>query len=137
MNKVVFVEAHFKPLFKEVAVKVPTGETKRGFFGGEKELVRKETQVQQVGWSDTKIDGARLARDVAHAVTALNSDGYEVISTTAIESGSYRYEYKVGKISSSARMVRDTEAVSGDTGYSYGYGYSYTEGVLLIARLAR
>lgn len=137
MNKVVFVEAHFKPLYKEVAVKVPTGETKRGLFGGEKEVLRKETQVQQVGWSDSEIDGARLARDVAQAVEALNSDGFEVISMTAVASGSYRYEYKIGQITSSARVVRDTEAISGNTGYSYGYGYSYTEGVLLVARLAR
>jgi len=34
MNKVVYVPAFFKPTGKEVTKKVPTGEKKKGFFGG-------------------------------------------------------------------------------------------------------
>jgi hypothetical protein len=44
MNKTVFVKAYFKPIFEDVAVKVPTGETKTGLFGGQKNVTRTEKQ---------------------------------------------------------------------------------------------
>lgn len=124
MNKVVYVEAFFKPVGKEVTVKVPTGEIKKGFFGGEKEITRKEQQWQQTGWSNREIDGRRLASDIAAATEKLNSEGYEIVAIESVISGAYdfKYEVKFGNVN------------HGGGGYGYGYGYSYTEGVTLIAK---
>ncbi len=95
MNKVVFVPAHFQPLGENKTVKVPTGEKKQGFFGGEKDVTRKETQWVQTGWSDCLIDGQRLAKDLAQMVSALNNEGYEVVSVTPVTSGAYDWKYEV------------------------------------------
>lgn len=124
MNKVVYVEAFFKPIGKEVTIKVPTGETKKGLFGGEKEVTRKEKQWEQTGWSNREIDGQRLANDIAMATEELNSHGYEVVAIESVTSGAYDYKYEVkfGGIN------------HGGGGYGYGYGYSYTEGVTIIAK---
>lgn len=61
MNKSVFIGAHFKSIFENVTVKVPTGESKSGFFGGQKEITRSEVQRQQTGWSDCEINGRKLS----------------------------------------------------------------------------
>ncbi|MBL7249743.1 hypothetical protein [Alloalcanivorax marinus] len=134
MNRSVFVKAHFAPLFKDVTVKVGTGERKRGLLGGEKEVTRKETQRQQVGWSDSRIDGARLARDIDDAIRVLNEEGYEVVGLSPVTSGAYRYQYNAQGVSSSKRILSETEKVSGGGSFGYGYGYSYTEGMVIVAR---
>ena len=41
VNKVVYINAYFKAVGKTVTVKVPTGETTKGFFGGEKPVYEK------------------------------------------------------------------------------------------------
>lgn len=127
MNKVVYLEAPFKPIFEERSVSVPTGETKKGLFGGEKEVTRTERRMVETGVSDSRIDGEALSRTISQVISELNTDGYEVISITPITSGSYAYE----EISSSARFTRETESINGG---GYGYGYSFTSGVLLLAR---
>jgi hypothetical protein len=127
LNKVVYVNTFFKPVGKEVTVKVPTGETKKGFFGGEKEVVKKESQWKQTGWSDTQIDGQRLANDMNSAIEQLNKEGYEVVTIESITSGAYNYHW--GKYASAGNGNN-----SPSTCYSYGYGYSYTEGVTIIAK---
>lgn len=126
MNKVVFVEAPFKPILEELSVAVRTGEVKRGIFGGEKEVTRKERKVVQTGVSDSRIDGEALALAVVEKISELNDEGYEVISITPITSGAYEFR----EISSSARMLRETEEIEGG---GYGYGFSFTSGVLLLA----
>ncbi|MDD5412088.1 MAG: hypothetical protein PHF31_11860 [Methylobacter sp.] len=133
-NKVIYVNAFFKPVGKNVTFKVPTGEKKKGLFGGEKEITRKETRWQQTGFSDCKIDGERLSEDVAKAIAQLNQEDYEVISVLPIISGDYYYKYETKGITSSPRILGNTEAVSGGASYGFGYGYSYTEGVSIIAR---
>lgn len=133
-NKVVYVKARFKPVGEDVTVKVPTGEKKKGFFGGEKDITRKETQWKQTGWSDCEIDGERLANDVANVVAQLNRDGYEVVSVLPVISGNYFYKYQAQGVTSQKRILSETEAVSGGASYGFGYGYSYTEGVSVIAR---
>jgi hypothetical protein len=124
LNKVVYVKAKFKPIGKEVTVKVPTGETKKGLFGGEKEVTVKKQEWQQTGWSDCEIDGECLSYDINTAVEKLNREGYEVIAIQPITSGAYNYKW--AKYSSHLNTA--------DTCYSYGYGYSYTEGVTIIAK---
>ena len=127
LNKVVYVNAFFKPIGKNVTVKVPTGETKKGFFGADKEVVTKETQWKQTGWSDKEIDGQRLANDINSAIEQLNKEGYEVVTIDSIISGTYSYNWdRYGRAS--------THSGGADSCYSYGYGYSYTEGVTIIAK---
>jgi len=46
LNKVIYVQAFFKPIGKEVTKKVPTGEKKKGLFGGEKEVFKKVKEWQ-------------------------------------------------------------------------------------------
>lgn len=50
MNKVIYIKSFFKPVGKEVTAEVPTGEKKKGLFGGEKEVTRKETRWKQTGF---------------------------------------------------------------------------------------
>ncbi len=46
MNKTVYVPSYFQPIYKEVTVKVPTGNTKRflGFIDIEEKIRKKETR---------------------------------------------------------------------------------------------
>jgi hypothetical protein len=130
VNKVVFVKAFFKEIGQEKAVNVPTGETKKGFFGGEKEVYARETKWVQTGWSDRWIDGHRLTADVDLAVSELNNQGYEVVSITPVTSGNYHFEHNHKGMSTAL-------SGSGGWGYGYGYGYSYTEGVIIVATADR
>jgi len=107
---------------KNVTKKVPTGEKKKGLFGGEKDVTKKVTEWESTGYSNTEIDGARLAQDIEKAVHQLNSDGYEVVSVSEVTSGRYNRSYQIKGIN------------NGGGGYGYGYGYSITEGVTIIAR---
>lgn len=124
MNITVYVPSYFQPIYKEITVKVPTGNTKRflGFIDFEEKIRKKE--VIQEGWSDCQIDGERLNNDVSTAVAQLNADGFEAISITPVTSGNWGFKYDSGSITNG----------TGKGGYGYGYGYSYTEGVLIIAK---
>lgn len=124
MNKVIYVEAFFKPIGKIKTIKVPTGEKTRGFFGGEKDVTRKEDRWEQTGWSDCEIDGARLADDVSRAIAELNDNGYEVVSVSDVTSGRYSWKYE----------TKGGPGKGGGWGYGYGYGYSVTEGVMIVAK---
>lgn len=121
LNKVVYVSSYFKPVGQTIKVNVPTGEKKKGLFGGEKDVTRAEDKWEQTGWSNCEIDGERLANDIEKAVNLLNSDGYEVVSISEALSGAYNYQYA-------------TTGGQTNAGYGYGYGYSYTEGVTIVAR---
>ncbi|WP_080068305.1 hypothetical protein, partial [Salmonella enterica] len=116
MNKTVYVPSYFQPIYKEVTVKVPTGNTKRflGFIDIEEKIRKKE--VVQEGWSDCQVDGERLNEDITRTVDKLNQDGFEVISITPITSGNWGFKYDSGSINNG----------TGRGGYGYGYGYSYT-----------
>ena len=132
MNKVVYVKAFFKPIVVQKAVDVPTGETKKGFFGGEKQVKRTELKLVQTGSSDREIDGIRLVDDITLAVNKLNYQGYEIVSITDVTSGNYAFEHNHAGTNS-------TKGISGYVGgggwgYGYGYGYSYTEGVIILAQ---
>jgi len=111
MNKVVFVKAYFSPVGKNEVVKIPTGEKKKGFLGGESDVMREEKKWVQTGFSDSIIDTGRLTKDLQETVEKLNKEGYEIVSLTQVISGQYAYDYR-----------------------SYGYGYSYTDGLLVVAR---
>ncbi|AMG59232.1 hypothetical protein [Pantoea vagans] len=123
MNKSVYVTSYFEPLYKEVTVKVPTGNTKR-FFGliNIDEKIR-QNKIVQDGWSDCQIDGKRLTDDINKAIQSLNDEGYEVVSITPITSGNWALKYEQNSHTNG----------NGKGSYGYGYGYSYTEGVMLLA----
>jgi hypothetical protein len=133
MDKVVYIKAYFRPIGKEVTVNVPTGETKKGLLGGEKQVTRKEKQWKATGWSDCEIDGERLAEDLQKSIEVLNRDGFSIKSITPVLSGAYNYKYQAKGITSSPRLLTETEAVKGGASYGYGYGYSYTESLIIHA----
>jgi len=118
MNKVIFVKAYFAPVGKEEVVKVPTGEKKKGVFGGETDVTRDEKRWVQTGFSDSEINTERLTKDLQEVVERLNKDGYEVVSITQVISGTYNWKASTTPSSS----------------YGYGYGYSYTDGLMVVAR---
>ena len=123
LNKIIFVQAYFKPLYKKDTVKVPTGEIKKGLLGGEKQVTRKEKHMKQTGYSDCHIDAERLSQDVSMATESLNAEGYNVTAITPITSGEYDFSW-------SESLGGHQE---GGSGYGYGYGYSYTTGVMILA----
>lgn len=124
INKVVFVAAKFKPIGKVKTVKVPTGEKKKGIFGGEKDVMVKEKNWEQTGWSDCEIDGGLLSENLQVAILNLNEEGYEVVSVTPVTSAKYDYKWNQQKGASQW----------GGSGFGYGYGYSYTEGLTIVAK---
>jgi|APLak6261664116_1056043.scaffolds.fasta_scaffold49957_2 hypothetical protein len=127
MNKVIHVPAFFEPVGKNKTIKVPTGEKKKGFFGGEKDVTKSETVWEQTGWSDSKIDSERLAADLSNAIESLNIKGYEVVTVTSIISGNYKWQYK----ETGSRL--DGHCAGGG-GFGYGYGYSYTDSLIIVAK---
>ena len=136
MTKVVFIKSYFRPVGKEETIEVPTGEIKTGFFGGEKKVTRKEKQWKQTGWSDSEIDGEKLASDLKSVTNELKEQGYKITSITPVLSGAYNYKFSSRGISSSPRLFSETEAVSGGGSYGFGYGYSYTEGLIVVAEIS-
>lgn len=110
-----------------------TGETKKGLFGGEKEVLKKEKIWEQVGWSDCEIDGERLNHDINTALEQLNQEGFELVAIVPIISRGYNYKYQVGGMSYFREKFRETVRSEG-VNYGFGYGYSYTEGVSVIAK---
>jgi hypothetical protein len=64
MNKVVFVKAYFAPVGKVEVFKVPTGEKKKGVFGGDSDVTRDEKRWVQTGLSDSEINTGRLTKDL-------------------------------------------------------------------------
>lgn len=127
-----FVQAQPKKLFREVAYKVNTGETKRNFLGFTKNIQRTEYNNEFVGYSDSEIDGCILAKDIEEAINLYIDQGYELVTIIPITSGLYNSKVNVDNRGSS---------ISGGNGYSYcsqtyayGYGYSYTEGVNIIMK---
>jgi len=118
MNKVVFVQAYFVAVGENRIVKIPTGEKKKGFLGGESDVTREEKKWVQTGFSDKQIDTARLTKDLQEAVERLNKEGYEVVSVSDVISGDYNYKLEW----------------AAQAGRGMGYGYSYTDGLLVVAR---
>jgi len=93
----------------------------------------KEKVLEKVGVSDSQLDSARLNDDIQLAIDSLNDEGYKVVSITSVISGSYDFDFKSEAVSSSKRMLVDTEKVSGGASYGYGYGFSYTDSLILLA----
>jgi hypothetical protein len=124
MIKSIFVRAKFLPEYKQKTVEEPTGETRRGFFGGEKPVTRKVKTQVMTGYSDCRIDGSALAADIEAAAQQLLQDGFEIMAITPVLSGAYNYDTN-----------QETSAMFHYAwGWGYGYGYSYTEGVVITAR---
>jgi len=135
--KTIFVQSEFEKIYREKTVHRETGKMKKGLFGGIKPEKIKEKKLVLDSVSDCKIDGRATSDSVNQVITDLVKEGFKILSITPVTSGSYKYDYRKGSISSSPRILYDTESVYGDSGYSYGYGFSYTEGVLILAEHER
>lgn len=130
-SETVFIPSTFVPNYIEETVSIPTGETTRTFFGMiPKDVVRKERQVRQDGYSNCIIDGEALARDVSKAVNRKTEDGFNVLSIVPVTSGNWAYEK--GQISGGGGATGGGGRISpiqGDTGYSLGW--SFTSGMMI------
>lgn len=127
MQKVEFIPARFLPIMEQTIKQVPTGKTKTGFVGQEKEVTEDKVEWIQTGWSDSLIDGEKLAKDLEKTVSKLNKDGYEVISVVPITSGNYHYnDQDVSKFNLDNAPFKE----------GYGYGYSFTSGLIITASKA-
>ena len=133
MEKIIYIKAYFIPIGKDTEIKVPTGETKKGLLGGEKQVFKKVTQWQQTGYSDCVVDSKRLAVDLQAITATLNKEGYSIKTILPVISGHYDYRYQAENIYSSKRVFSDTEKISGGASFGYGYGYSYTDSLILVA----
>lgn len=118
-NKVVYVPSSFVPTGKYQTQSQPTGESTKNWLGQTVPVYEKRDVFVPDGISDSEINGQQLANDIALVVAELNSQGYEVISVTAVESGRHRTEWTFNNHGGA------------------GYGFSYTKGVIVIARLIR
>jgi len=130
--KTFFIPSTGKPIIKNKEVKVPTGETRKGFFGGEKAVTRTEQRQEITGYSDCQIDGEALARRMHEAIDPWLAQGYELFSITPVTSGSYNYYSQQGSINT--KFIGTYGYVSGTGSVSYGYGYSYTEGLIVVLK---
>jgi len=112
-NKVVFIKAHFRPMYGKVGLlKTMFGSTEAGTYN------EKPEGHEIKGWSKSQIDGERLASDISTKIAELNKSGYEIISISNLNSGNFTSDYSSAEKSS----------------YGWGYGYSYSEGVLILAK---
>ena len=111
MDKIVYVKAPFKPIsFTEKTVKVPTGETKKDFFGREKPIYRTEKERVPKKYSLNEIDGEGLAKAIEWEIARLEAEGHRIVSITPITSG------------------------GSATKEGWPIGASYTDGVMILAR---
>jgi len=135
MLKTIFIPAYFKPIVQDVFENIPTGETKKNWLGTEKQITKRVASQKITGWSDSEIDGERLSTDINNEIEKWSSQNIRIISISPITSGRYNYQFSSQGISSSPRLLSDTEKVSGGGSYGFGYGYSYTEGVLICIEI--
>lgn len=135
MIKTIFIHAHFNPIIRDIVENVPTGETRKNWFGNEKQVTKRVASQKITGWSNSEIDGERLSTDINNEIGKWSSENIRIISISPITSGSYNYQFSSQGISSSPRLLSDTEKVSGGRSYGFGYGYSYTEGVLICIEI--
>ncbi|WP_076415029.1 hypothetical protein [Shewanella sp. UCD-KL12] len=131
MNKTILVKAYFKDTNetqKKPAIKPDVWGSSDAH---PKTPKNDKTEVQK---PESCVDSERLERDLGLALVSLNGSGYEVHSIVPVISGAYSYQFRDDEITSSPRLMGDTEAVAGGVSYGYGYGYSYTDSLIVIAR---
>ena len=131
MNKTILVKAYFKD-----ANITPKKASIKADPWGNPDAPSKEpkTDKTEVKIPDCCVDSERLQIDLDVAISRLNDSGYEVHSIVPVISGAYSYQYRDDEISSSARLMGNTEAIDGGVSYGYGYGYSFTDSLIVIAR---
>ncbi len=124
MIKTVWVDAYFLKKGQWEEYEEATGETKKGFFGGERAVtVKKKRWVELNEYRDDRIDGARLSQDTELALNQLEAEGFEVLSITPVISGNYSWtNYSKSSVNSGAAST------------CASWGYSVTEGVIVTAR---
>lgn len=127
-NRVVFVKAVFQEHRAERTLLVRDPEPYWLFGRIRLPRWRRERREVTLSTSDCEIDGELLAEEVRAALLALNEQGYEAVSVTAITSGQFSPRYD--------RHRRD-RTMARNAMRRIGYGFSYTEGVLIVAEKRR
>jgi len=122
MNRVEYVSWRYQPNGYYKTYEVPTGETKKGLLGKEKEVKKEVQEWVWDGYKDYRVTLEEFMQDVEQKVSELNKEGYEIISVVPITLGSTYYDYK------------ERSFPQGGLGYGYGYGYGYTAGITIFAR---
>jgi hypothetical protein len=126
MIRTVWVRAHNIKKGKWEEYEEPTGEVKKGLFGGEKSvMVKKKRWIELNEIHENLIDGARLSKDTEAALIQLTSEGYEVLNITPVLSGRYSWTGY-----SSAGPGNNSASTCAS------WGYSVTEGVMITAKLS-
>jgi hypothetical protein len=125
MIKTVWVDAYNQQKGKWEEYEEPTGEMKKGIFGGDKPVMEKKKRWIWLDnqYHDHLIDGQRLSRDLEEALNELESTGFTIVSVNPVISG--RYDWQGYGTSSVA---------SGSAPTAVSWGYSLTEGMTIIAR---
>lgn len=114
-NKVVFVKAYPRPIYRKPGML-------KAVFGDN--LVGTSTHIppgyEKKGFSDSEIDGERLALDVSNTLDTLEKDGFEIHCVSSINSGAHNHD--------------SSYSSSTNTSSGWGYGFTFTEGVLIVAK---
>lgn len=125
MIKTVWIDAQFQKKGRWEEYEEATGETKKGFFGGEKAVtIKNKRWVELDEYSENRIDGARLSEDTNKILNQLQSEGFEVLSITPVISGEYSW----------TGYSKSAGASAGAASTCASWGYSFTEGVMVTAR---
>jgi hypothetical protein len=134
MEKIEIVKTHFVKKYKKVPKRINTGKKKKLLFGRTEDIYETIEEDVEDGYSDSIIDSNRLSEDLNKLITKLNEDGFEVVNITPIISGNYQYKWQAQGITSSKRLLSETEKVQGGASYGFGYGFSYTDSLLVHAK---
>lgn len=123
MIKTLWIQAKWQKKGRWDEYEEPTGEIKKGIFGGEKPvMVKKKRWVETNENSDRWIDGKKLAEDMQATMNSLEQEGFEIIGLSEVLSGNYSWtEYASGLGNSAVSTCAS-------------WGFSTTEGIIITAK---
>ena len=121
MIKTVWVQAHFMKKGTWEEYEEVTGEKTKSLFGKKAVTEKKKRWVELDEYGNTRRDGQRLAQDIESVLNRLETEGFEIVSATPVESG----EYSCQEFGRGGQFGANTCA---------SWGYSFTEGILVTAR---
>lgn len=124
MIKTVWVQARWKKKGRWEEYEEPTGEVKKGLFGGDKSVtVKKRRWVETNENSDSAIDGKQLAQDMQTVMNSLEQEGFEIMGLSEVLSGEYSWT-----------GYSKSGATSGCADTCASWGFSVTEGIVISAK---
>lgn len=115
---------------KQVNKKVGTGEYKKSLFGKGAEKMKNEKVWIKTGYSDCSVDGIATNDRLNEMISKIEKDGFDIVTITAVTSGSWKYE--TGSLRNESGVIIKNQTNAG--GWGYGYGYSFTSGYIISAK---